>query len=81
MTIPIRIAAARLLRVADIEDEKDWYVRRDSVTNAPLFLGPVTECVEVLRLESPKPWPQADAVYIRELIRERFNTRGASDVR
>ena len=72
MTIPIRSAVARLVQVSETINGRHWYVPRDSSTSAAFFPGCVRECVEVLRLESPVPWAQANAAHIRQMIRERF---------
>ncbi len=72
MMIPIRGAVARLLPVKEARNGRLWFVPRDSSTGAPFFPGSIREHVEIIRLESPVPWPQADAAYIRQMIHERF---------
>jgi hypothetical protein len=75
MTIPIRRATARLMRVTEPEGSRHWYVLRDAVTNAPFFFATAMPCADVLQLESAVPWPQVDASDIRRMIAERFQVR------
>ena len=68
MTIPIRRAAARLMRATEAGGDRHWYVPRDVVTNAPFFFATAMPCVDVLQLESSVSWPQVNASNIRQLI-------------
>ena len=76
MTIPIRRAVARLMRVSEATSNRHWYVPRDVLTDKPFFPATEGSYVDVLQLDSAAAWSQADARYIRRLIRERFNQPG-----
>jgi hypothetical protein len=73
MTIPIRRAVARLMRVAGGTTNRRWYVPRDVLKDKPFFPAAEGPCIETLQLQYPVPWPMVDASYIRRLIHDRFS--------
>jgi hypothetical protein len=75
ITIPIRQASARLMRVMEAKSDRHWYVPRDVQTNEPFFFTSSMACLDVLQFESMVPWPHVDAAKIRRLINEHFETK------
>src|SRR5262249_34999182 len=74
MTIPIRRASARLMRVMETKSDRHWYVPRDVQTDEPFFFNSSMACLDVLRFPSVVPWPEVDASTIRRTIANQFET-------
>lgn len=68
LNIPVRQEAARLVRVFEEKNGREWYVPRDVASKAPFFEP--TACIGSLLLESRVPWACVDASCIRRDIAE-----------
>ncbi len=67
ITVPIRQAIAKLMRVIESNGGREWYLMRNFLSDEPFFSGTGSPYLGTLSFESSVPWPQVDPVDVPAL--------------